>query len=315
MTSNSGEPRDKQSPDGNRNLHGRSEPAQGAGGRPGYGYYFLKPQLVILCVFAAVGVGVILTAGALQVGILRWVGGGIIFYGCIFTLLWFLARFVIPGSRIELARSVVRALCLPADAAVLDIGTGLGLYAIEAAKLPQAGEVKAIDVWDPREIPFVSYFHTLSRPSGHSAEKAKRNAKIEQVEGKIEFLNMDANHLDFPGRHFDAITCAYVLGHLGVYAQGVLREIGRVLKDDGVVAIVDNVRDFTYFFLSTPHLFLLSYLRGSKARRLTTGYWTSLASEAGFKIIRQRRMPGIIWMTLAKSEKKREGQEVEIGAM
>jgi hypothetical protein len=76
-----------------------------------------------------------------------------------------------------------------------------------------------------------------------------------------------------------------------------------VLKDDGQVAIVDNVRDLTYFLLSTPHLFLLSYLRGSKARRLTIEYWASLAEQSGFTTAQIRKLRSILWMRLVKSEK------------
>jgi ubiquinone/menaquinone biosynthesis C-methylase UbiE len=114
---------------------------------------------------------------------------------------------------------------------------------------------------------------------------------------------MDAGHLNLPEGSFDAITCAFVLGHLGHYARKVLAEVNRVLKDDGQVAIVDNVRDFTYFLLSTPHLFVLSYLRNSKARRLTIEYWISLIEQSGFKATQIRKLRGIIWIRLVKPEK------------
>jgi ubiquinone/menaquinone biosynthesis C-methylase UbiE len=275
--------------------------------RPRYGYYFLRSQLVILSLFEAIGIALILAARTIHFGSLTWFGLGIMGYGLITTLLWFLARFVIPGNRIDLARSVLKDLSPPTDGRILDIGCGLGLYAIEAAKLVPTGEVVAVDVWDPRELPALSFFHSLSRslsrPSGHSRERAKRNATIEEVENQIHFLNMDAGHLNFPERSFDAITCAFVLGHLGHYARKVLAEVNRVLKDDGQVAIVDNVRDFTYFLLSTPHLFVLSYLRNSKARRLTIEYWISLVEQSGFKATRIRKLRSIIWIRLIKPEK------------
>ena len=273
------------------------------GKSPRYGYYFLRSQVLILSLFAGIGIALILATGTIRIRALTWLGIGIMGYGLITTLLWFLARFVIPGNRIDLARSVVKDLSLPAGARVLDIGCGLGLYAVEAAKLVPGGEVVAVDVWDPKELPPRSFVHRLSRPSGHSLERAKRNATIEKVDNQIHFLNMDAGHLSFPEGSFDAITCAFVLGHLGPYGRKVLVEAHRVLKDDGQVAIVDNVRDLTYFLLSTPHLFVLSYLRGSKARRLTIEYWASLAEQSGFTTAQIRKLRSILWMRLVKSEK------------
>ncbi len=92
--------------------------------------------------------------------------------------------------------------------------------------------------------------------------------------------------------------CGYVLGHLGHYASAVLCDIHRVLKPHGQLVIIDNVRDVTYVLLSMPHLFVQSYLRGTKARTLTTSYWLSLCEESGFHLQGLQQGRGIITLRL-----------------
>jgi hypothetical protein len=53
--------------------------------------------------------------------------------------------------------------------------------------------------------------------------------------------------------------------------------------------------------MSTPHLFFFSYLRGKKAKWLTSKYWTSIMTETGFKLYSAERAKGII---VIEAEKK-----------
>ena len=112
---------------------------------------------------------------------------------------------------------------------------------------------------------------------------------------------MDASHLDFGGNTYDIVICGYVISHLGRHGRKALKEINRVLKPTGKLLIVDNVRDLTYFLMSTPHLFFFSYLRGKKAKWLTSKYWTSIMTETGFRLYNAERAKGIIVIEAEKT--------------
>ena len=78
---------------------------------------------------------------------------------------------------------------------VLDVGTGRGLFAIEVAKRLTSGTVIGIDVWEPESIKRLNFVHKWAQPTGSSKDRACLNAKIESVEEKVNFINMDASNL------------------------------------------------------------------------------------------------------------------------
>lgn len=259
-----------------------------------YGYYYFKPYMAMLMFFTIVGLGLVLFTPRDDQIMFYIVGICIFLYGVVTTLGWAFARYVIPGSRIEFARNIVVSLSLTGKELVLDVGSGRGLYAIEAAKALTTGKVIGIDIWDSNEIPNLIHHHKLSQPTGNTILNAQRNAKLENVEDKIQFINMDANHLRFEPHKFDLAICGFVVGHLGKYGQNALNEIKRVLRPGGRVVLIDNFRDFTYFLLSTPHLFILSYIRGTKARQLTKKNWILMLKNAGFHMHRCDARKGIV---------------------
>lgn len=265
-----------------------------------YGYYFLKIYFISFLIILMTGIGIVISARIFEIDILKWIGLGIIFYGFISTGLSYAARYIFPGSPVRVANNVIHWLNLKGTEHILDIGTGRGLYAIEAAKYLTSGKVIGIDLWDDYIISDLVYWHQFSKPSGNTIRNAINNAELEKVSNKVNFISMDANKLLFEENFFEVIICAYILSHLGRHSKNALREISRVIKDNGKLVIVDNVRDLTYFFLSTMHLFVLSYLRGKKARYLTESYWHSIISENGFKVNRLARKKGIIVIEASK---------------
>jgi ubiquinone/menaquinone biosynthesis C-methylase UbiE len=230
-----------------------------------------------------------------DVRILIWLGGATLAYGVASTAGWYLARFVLPGSPSELADNVVSTLAQPTAENVLDVGTGRGLFAIAAAKRMPHAKVIGIDVWVPQSQES-SRHHGLSRPTGHSIDNARRNAKIEGVSDRVTFADMDATRLDFESGSFDLVICAYLLSHLGAHSREVLAEVRRVLRPGGRLVVVDNVRDLYYLLLSTPHFFAWSYMRGGKARQLTEDHWRALIKDAGFVLQEQRSDKAIIFL-------------------
>lgn len=259
-----------------------------------YGFYGINVYILGLAFITLVGSALSILGAWKGLPGISLLGLFIIFYGAASTFGWLLARYVIPRSPVIFAREVIRNLNLNGQEVVLDVGTGRGLYAIEIAKKLTEGSVIAIDLWESKKIVKAVFHHKWAQPTGNTIENARRNAELEGVQEKVKFKDMDANDLDFDPNTFDLAICAYLLGHLGDYAGRVLAEIQRVLKPHGRLLIIDNVRDLTFFFLSTPHFFLLSYLRGKKAKRLTEGYWLSLITKSGFSIARWSKGKGII---------------------
>ena len=266
---------------------------------PNYGYYYFKPYMLMLLLFLLLGT-VLIAWGAYQnswFGI--YLGFGIWIHGLATTIAWALARYVIPGNRVAVAHILSR-LCLKGSEQVIDIGSGRGLYAIEAAKKLDSGNVVAIDVWDPSAVPHLKFQHKFSQPTGNTLKNAIQNAELTGVENKIKFLNMDANNIEFCGNTFDVAICGFILGHLRQHRQHAIHEVFRILKPNGRLLVVDNVRDFVYFMLSTPHLFLLSLLRNTKARQLTRKKWIEDISEAGFRIEDYSVQRGLIILCATK---------------
>ncbi len=256
--------------------------------------------MLMLLIFLFSGACMILWGSHLNIRFLLYLGFALCFYGIITTAAWGLARYVIPGNRIEVARGVISKLKLNGNEKVIDVGSGRGLYAIEAAKQLVNGSIVAIDIWDPKAVPKLKFQHKLSQPTGNTLENAKQNAECAGVSSKIEFRNMDVNFIDFESGSFDAAICGFVLGHLKQHRRKAIREVYRVLKKEGQLILVDNVRDFVYFLLSTPHLFVLSLLRNTKARQLTRKKWLEDILASGFKIETYSARKGIIILKAVK---------------
>ena len=123
----------------------------------------------------------------------------------------FTRRFTPP-----IARRLVHLARLRAGSTVLDVGTGTGVVALEAAPyVVPGGQVTGIDL-----------SHGMLAVA---REHAKRSAAA------IEFREMDAEHLDFANGSFDSVVSLFALLHFPDPLQA-LREMHRVLKPGGSLA-------------------------------------------------------------------------------
>ncbi len=272
--------------------------------KPNYGIYYLRSYMIMLTCFLALGLGVMVVGREMESTLVIIAGTGVIAYGIATIIGWALARYVIPGSRTEVAQNAIELLALNGSEKVLDAGSGRGIFAIETAKKLSSGSVTAIDLWEPEKVRHIRHQHKFSQPSENTVANALKNARIEGVSEKIDFINMDVNHLDFDPDTFDSAICGFIIGHQGEYSLNTLKEIRRVLKPGGRLLVIDNFRDFTYFLLSTPHLFVLSYLRGTKAKRLALANWKSLVETAGFQILDFKPRRGILTIKAIKHDTK-----------
>lgn len=104
---------------------------------------------------------------------------------------------------------------------VLDIGCGTGVFACRLAE-QMGAQVVGLDISDGM------------------LNQARHNAT--GLDGQVEFVLGDSEHLPFDDDNFDLVTCVHSFHHYPNKIR-VLSEIHRVLRDNGRVAIVDGNRD------------------------------------------------------------------------
>jgi SAM-dependent methyltransferase len=120
------------------------------------------------------------------------------------------------GADLDALTDLVRG---HSEARVLDLGCGAGHVSFAAA--PHVREVVACDL-APEMLSVVA--------------KAARERGLENITTRQSM----AENLPFPDAHFDFVLSRYSTHHWGDLDAG-LREIARVLKPGGAVAIVDTV--------------------------------------------------------------------------
>jgi len=115
------------------------------------------------------------------------------------------------------------------DERVLDVGCGLGLFLIGAAKRLSTGRAVGIDKWQQEDL------------SGNDAAGTLSNAMIEGVAEKVEVHTGDARKLPFDNASFNVVLSSMALHNIynAGERQTAVREIARVLKSGGRVLIVD----------------------------------------------------------------------------
>ncbi len=118
-----------------------------------------------------------------------------------------------------------------ADAVVLDLCCGTGDLALSLAR-PGKARIIGADFAHPM----------LVRAIEKSAQQAGHNGGR-----RIPFLEADALGLPFAGASFDLVTTAFGFRNLANYESG-LREIYRVLKPGGTLAILEFTEPPDHFF-------------------------------------------------------------------
>ncbi len=127
------------------------------------------------------------------------------------------ARDAAPRTR-PFAEALVAMVAAPRGASVLDVATGSGIVAVEAAKLVgPTGTVLATD-FVPEWEPYVS---------ASAAEAGLAN---------VTFATMPAEALDLPDASIDVVLCQFGLMFVAEPVQ-VLRELRRVLRTGGTLGI------------------------------------------------------------------------------
>jgi arsenite methyltransferase len=115
------------------------------------------------------------------------------------------------------------------DERVLDVGCGLGLFLIGAAKRLKTGRAVGIDLWQAEDL------------SGNTPAGTLNNATTEGVADKVEVHTGDARKLPFDDASFNVVLSSMALHNIynADERQTAVREIARVLKSGGRVLILD----------------------------------------------------------------------------
>lgn len=159
---------------------------------------------------------------------LRWVGyafGGYFLLGAAGFL------FYSKVGKLRLRERLLDKIPWRGDERILDVGCGRGLLTVGAALRVPNGSVVGVDVWNPRAI------------SGNRAESVRENATAEGVGNRVEAKEGDARKLPFADGAFDVVVSNFVVHELQERAdrEQMMREVARVLKPGGHVALVDFI--------------------------------------------------------------------------
>ena len=140
------------------------------------------------------------------------------------------------AGKVRRARRLLDELPWRGDEVVLDVGCGHGLLLIEAARHLRTGQAIGVDVWSQKD------------QWRNSREATIENARWAGVADRVEVRDADARELPFPDATFDAVVSSLVIHNIPGREQRAraIREIARVLKPGGRVAIIDLARTSEY---------------------------------------------------------------------
>jgi demethylmenaquinone methyltransferase/2-methoxy-6-polyprenyl-1,4-benzoquinol methylase len=141
----------------------------------------------------------------------------------------FLNHFLSAGRDIAWRRFMVRRLRFFQTRRLLDLATGTGDVAIEAARTHPRIQVSGLDF------------------SGPMLEAAQPKIRRRSLSDRVSLLQGDALNLPFSDEHFDAVTVAFGIRNMPDRAR-VLREIHRVLVPGGGLFILEFTTPQCPFF-------------------------------------------------------------------
>lgn len=236
--------------------------------KPDYGVN--PPRLVRTCFwcgFAAFMLSCVLwQVGAALPATLHGVAVPLLFLTGMFC---FLAGFALQyGSRrgkLWLREQLLAGLQLQGNEQILDVGCGSGFLLVEIAGKLTTGRAVGIDLWQS------------SSHSSNAITTAEENTRRANVAEQVELHIGDIRSLPFADGRFDVVVSNEAQYHMRLKdeRQQVLKQMWRVLKSGGRIALIDSlhtseqeaflkqlgctelIRKRTYFTLLFPSYLLL----------------------------------------------------------
>jgi len=187
-----------------------------------------------------------------------------------FGVIMFKRRFY--EYRMGIQKKMFSILDINGNELVLDLGSGAGSLAIAFAKYLQDGKAYGLD----------KYFHNKNKMStkiikfvrinyiGHTLKNAEKNASIENVDTKCEFISGDfTRRLNFKDDYFDIISSFQSLHIVPTQKQiQIFQEIDRILKKGGKIVFFEpnrylgwNVSDAKNYFENLGYIINISNLK------------------------------------------------------
>ncbi len=166
---------------------------------------------------------------------------------------------------------------------ILDVGCGTGELAMRLKKHKKGAKVFGLDM----SADMINIAKAKAKSSGNS---------------DIDFKIGDVGHMPFGDNSFDCITCAHSFHHYPLKKKAV-REMFRVLRNNGKVMIIDGYKDgflgrFIFDFLVKKHEVEVHHLHSNQFRRLL--------KNAGFKDIVQTTFNLVIPLLFTRGIAKKE---------
>lgn len=140
-----------------------------------------------------------------------------------------LMLFTSAVSKPIVVRRMIDQLKHNGDEQVLDVGCGRGLLLLDAARRLRSGKATGLDLWSTRD------------QSGNAAAVTRRNVALARLTDHIQIDTGDMRERPYPETSFDVIISSLAIHNIASRAEREqpVREIARVLKPDGRLALFD----------------------------------------------------------------------------
>ena len=191
-------------------------------------------------------------------------GGAMIWIGLFFFLTGCVMLLGRKAGKLILRERILNSIPWRGDEQVLDVGCGRGQLLVGAAKRLQTGRAVGVDFW-----PQMEHNH-------NGAEAAMENARIEGVAERVELKNADARELPLPDASVDVVISSLAIQNIAEAAgrEGAIREMARVLKPGGQLALADTryTQEYEQILRSLgweqPQCLSPGFIPGTRARLL-----------------------------------------------
>ena len=187
-----------------------------------------------------------------------------------FGIILFKRRFY--EYRMNIQKKMLSILGINGNEVVLDLGSGAGALVIAFAKFLQDGKAYGLDKYFHNENKIITKIIKFVRINyiGHTLENAERNARVEGVDKKCEFVTGDfTRRLNFQDGYFDIISSFQSLHIVPTQKQiQVFQEIDRILKKGGKIILFEpshylgwDVNDAKNYFTNLGYVINITQLK------------------------------------------------------